>query len=191
MTPFSTREPDWSHWRTKSDAPLWCAVCLACNIDPEQFIVKGQRLPSPLGLYSTPAAVLLDLARSCIATGGLLRPIEVNGIDIDSSKVSLANFVTWLDSIKHPLPAEFPWVPEAPDFTNLVWPWGRHSTGALRKLAEVANKLWKDYDPDDPSSAPTNRQVIEWLTGQGVAKRTAEVMATILRPEDLPMGPRK
>lgn len=71
------------------------------------------------------------------------------------------------------------------------WPWGDHETELLKKLADAASKFWVLYDPDDHTTAPTNQQVIDWLMEQGVAKRTAAVMATILRADGLPTGPRK
>lgn len=71
------------------------------------------------------------------------------------------------------------------------WPWGNHETELLRKLALAADRFWKLYDPNDPTTAPTSKQVIEWLKQQGVADRTAEIMAQILRADGLPSGRRK
>jgi hypothetical protein len=71
------------------------------------------------------------------------------------------------------------------------WPWGTHETVLLRKLRAAAERFWVNYDPGDATTAPTNAQVIAWLKSQGVAERTAEVMATILRIDGLPTGPRK
>lgn len=76
------------------------------------------------------------------------------------------------------------------------WPWGNHETDLLRKLAEAA-ELWKpvsqggNYDPDDNTTAPTNEMVKERLLKAGVAVRVCEVMAQILRADDLPKGPRR
>ena len=72
------------------------------------------------------------------------------------------------------------------------WPWGSHETDLLKKLAAAANKFWKLYDPNDPTSAPTNKQVTDWLKEEHeVAARVAEIMAQILRADGLPSGPRK
>jgi len=71
------------------------------------------------------------------------------------------------------------------------WPWGDYETKLLGKLADASIKFWKLYDPGDNSTAPTNQQVVEWLKQQDVAERTAEVIATILRADGLPTGPRK
>ncbi|MBS0464768.1 MAG: hypothetical protein JSS03_07235 [Proteobacteria bacterium] len=71
------------------------------------------------------------------------------------------------------------------------WPWGDYETDLLRKLADAARRFWTLYDPADPTTAPTNKDVAEWLQAQGVAERNAQVMATILRADDLPTGPRK
>lgn len=70
------------------------------------------------------------------------------------------------------------------------WPWGVYTTQLLDVLAKAANKWWVNYDPSDNTTAPTNDQVAEWLMGQGVGKVMAEKIATILRADGLPNGPR-
>lgn len=68
---------------------------------------------------------------------------------------------------------------------------GRHRTQALTVLCEAAHKFWNLYDPTDRTTAPTNDQIVDWLiTERQVSVRTAQVMATILRPDDLPTGRR-
>lgn len=72
-----------------------------------------------------------------------------------------------------------------------LYPWGGHNTRLLMKLSDVATALWSRYDPLDPSTAPTNEQVRDWLIERKVPKRTAETMASILRADGLRMGRRK
>jgi hypothetical protein len=79
----------------------------------------------------------------------------------------------------------------APGAVASQWPWGAHETDLLRHLAAAGKKFWQDYDPDNHTKAPTNDQVIKWLVRQGVSSRNAEVMATILRANGVPPGPRK
>lgn len=71
------------------------------------------------------------------------------------------------------------------------WPWGSHDTALLRQLEAAAERFWVLYDPDDPSTAPTNEQVTNWLVEREVAVRVAEVIAQMLRADDLPLGRRK
>lgn len=102
---------------------------------------------------------------------------------------------------KFALPEEFPHpnaaggYPVAPEGLQVgggtKWPWGDHETELLRKLDAAANRFWRLYDASDSTTAPTNQQVTDWLKTEGVAKRTAEAMATILRADGLPPGPRK
>lgn len=184
-------KPDWAAWKTKTHALLWEAAALACDIDPRHIELEGRRLIASLYGYPEPMKELLAMAKSAVAAGGMLRLREIPSTNFERAEVSLVNFATWLIQIRYPVPAEFPWAPETPDFTQLHWPWGRHSTSLLRKLAEAADRFWKNYDPDDPSTAPTNEQVTSWLIEQGVAKRNAELMATLLRADGLPTGPRK
>lgn len=75
--------------------------------------------------------------------------------------------------------------------TSSAWPWGTHETELLRHLAAAADRWWKNFDPSDNTTAPTNAEVSNWLLSRGVGQRTAEVMATILRVDGLPTGPRK
>jgi hypothetical protein len=71
------------------------------------------------------------------------------------------------------------------------WPWGSYETKSLDALAAAAARFWANYDPSDPTTAVTNAAVVEWLAREhGVANRTAGVMATILRADGLPTGPR-
>jgi len=71
------------------------------------------------------------------------------------------------------------------------WPWGTYETKYLRELAAAAQCWWVNFDPDDNTTAPTNEQVSNWLQARGtVGKSLADKMATILRADGLPTGPR-
>ena len=71
------------------------------------------------------------------------------------------------------------------------WPWGDHETELLQHLEAAAVRFWKNYDPDDKSTAPTNEAIWDWLEERGVTKNMRKAIATILRPPDVPTGPRK
>jgi hypothetical protein len=76
------------------------------------------------------------------------------------------------------------------------WPWGDHDTELLQHLAKAANKWWVHYDASDITTATRSKEVEEWLraqttsNGKPIAKRTAEIMAQILRPDGLRTGPK-
>lgn len=72
------------------------------------------------------------------------------------------------------------------------WPWGDHHTEALGHLEAAAKRFWVNYDPTDNTTAPTNQDVSEWLRSErGLSRTMADAMASILRPDGLPTGPRK
>lgn len=71
-----------------------------------------------------------------------------------------------------------------------AWPWGDHQTKLLGHLAEAARRWWVNVDAADNTTAPTNQQVSDWLKKRGVGKAMADKMATILRADELPAGPR-
>lgn len=190
--PWALRRPAWNDWNTKNSARLWQAVALACDLDPNNFIKLG--IPQLDRFFTHPPQQFEDLlmqAKSNIGNGGILKLTSKCAEGLEESEVDLSNFTTWLNFIGHQVPAEYPWQVEALPLRDMNWPWGRHETKLLRILAAAAVELWTRYDPSDPTTAPTNQQVIDWLKGQKVAERTAEVMATILRADGLPTGPRK
>lgn len=72
------------------------------------------------------------------------------------------------------------------------WPWGSHHTEALGHLKAAAQRWWKLYDPTEADTAPTNKQVSEWLQEErGLSQKMAYAIASILRVDGLPTGPRK
>ena len=71
------------------------------------------------------------------------------------------------------------------------WPWGEHHTEALGHLTAAAQRFWVNHDPADPSTAPKNSEVSDWLqTERKVSRNLANAMASILRMDGLPTGPR-
>jgi hypothetical protein len=70
------------------------------------------------------------------------------------------------------------------------WPWGSHHTELLGQLEAAAQRFWVNFDPADNTTAPTNEVVAAWLVERGVSRRTADTMASILRADGLPTGPR-
>ena len=72
------------------------------------------------------------------------------------------------------------------------WPWGSHHTAYLGHLEAAARKWWNLYDPSDPTTAPTNEIVSDWLQSERkLSKEKAKAIASMLRPDGLPTGPRK
>lgn len=72
------------------------------------------------------------------------------------------------------------------------WPWGDHHTELLGHLEAAARRYWLNYDPSDTGTAPTNAMVSEWLQRERKVSRTmADSIASMLRADGLPTGPRK
>jgi hypothetical protein len=72
------------------------------------------------------------------------------------------------------------------------WPWGAHHTELLGHLDAAARRYWLNYDPSDTGTASTNVTVSEWLQKERKVSRTmADAIASMLRADGLPTGPRK
>ena len=72
------------------------------------------------------------------------------------------------------------------------WPWGDHHTELLGHLEATACRYWKNYDSKDATTAPINKDVAEWLvTERKLSQKMADSIASILRQDGLPTGPRK
>ena len=184
--------PDWSQWKSVKSTLLWKAVALLCDIAPNRL--KSSFYPDKLDTFFNKATpkftAILKRAENHVGTD-LFKASFFNEDCPQDSEVELSVFTTWAKFAGYQFPIGYPWLPKETPHKNLDWPWGRHETDLLRNLAAAANRFWKLYDPADPSTAPTNKKVANWLKEQGVAHRNAEVMASILRPDELAPGPRK
>lgn len=182
---------DWSYWANLATVHYRDACILSLGFDPRS--IKGNALPRDLDATIK--------RRAAIADSNLGHGLPPHCTDADryydrhpGTGVRLAEFRAWGEA----LPAPFTFPGELPKATMLEplapasrWPWGDHETDLLQKLASAADRFWKRYDPTDATTAPTNDAVAAWLKEQGVADRNAQVMATILRADNLPTGPRK
>ncbi len=128
--------------------------------------------------------------------------------DITEPHVSGSNFATWLQAQgMEPSPLVREWIegqgvgsapvleavaPESPEATVGAWPWGSHHTAALGHLEAAARRFWVNHDPADFSTAPKNTEVSDWLQRErNVTANMANAIASILRMDGLPTGPRK
>ena len=79
------------------------------------------------------------------------------------------------------------------------WPWGNHHTELLGHLEAAAREFWTGYNPENAkATAPKSETVIDWLEARNVpgqkkkvSNQMAKAIASMLRPDDLPTGPRK
>lgn len=72
------------------------------------------------------------------------------------------------------------------------WPWGDYHTQLLGHLEAAAQRFWVEYDPADFTTANTNATVSGWLQSERkVSKMMADAIASILRADGLPTGPRR
>jgi hypothetical protein len=147
-----------------------------------------------LGYDAKLAAKMLGSAMHSGAVGYSSQPIQTSGNSVAiitdeppsaSSLVSHENILALIESRRNPQRRDA--VLPAPT----LWPWGDYDTKLLRELAAAAERFWKNYDPADPGTAPTSEQVEKWLVDRKVPKRTAQIMAKILRADGLRPGPRK
>ena len=82
--------------------------------------------------------------------------------------------------------------PAAAGDSVLRWPWGNHHTEALGHLEAAGLRFWQWFDPTDPTTAPTNETVAEWLISEhGLTKDRARSIASLLRADGLPHGLRR
>lgn len=210
---------DLSHWNLVDTFSLNEASCLAAGVEPAGRIANDDvarvEVISEAMNKAAFSAIRSALGRIDIGTEEPINPLELESIELRKRiawcrKHSDATISDW--SIpddptfdRNELARWFAardFMP-AYSFTRATlpeamqaklrgrWPWGNHETLLLQKFSTMMEEWWSDYDPLVPSSAPTNEEVTNWLVGQGIAKRVAEVMAQMARPEHIPPGPRK
>lgn len=177
--------PDWSMWSQMPTTTLREAVLLSLDIGPASDV------KTPI---AAPRLVREFQVRMRVAEAHLLRgaPFCLSGSATknESTIVELGRFGAWSEELGWSLPPQFPVSHPRQDLGTAVWPWGTHDTKLLSQLAAAANRFWKNFDPSDITTAPSNEDVSSWLRERGVPSRVADVMAQILRADGLPTGRR-
>lgn len=180
------RKPNWRKWGEMVEAEVDEAVALSCDIAPEAIRVPVEDGPHLDELLRRIAVVNNHIGASRL-------PIYQRAIEGKlATVVRLSEFYAWAKTLGWPVPSGFRKAqatgkPSGP--VKASWPWGAHETKLLRDLAAAAERFWaKGYDPE---KAPTNEKVVEWLEGRGVSERNAKAIATILRADNIPHGPRR
>lgn len=196
---------DWEKWRTMPRIVLWEAAALSCGQPPEAA-KKHLNLNEIDGEIANPLRVTwaslfndrIEMLRRNTSKGNALYILGAhcypnsNHLEIDT-----VQFATFARNHAWEVPAELLALASAPTIaaratTSGQWPWGTHNTRLLTVLQQAAEKWWVNYDPTDPTSAPTNEVVVTWIVTKNLASENlAKAMATILRADGLQTGPRK
>ena len=171
-------KPDWAKWGSFVEATWLEAVALTCDIAPEH---AADASSMPTEYYRR---------RDIAANQGGAKRFEVFSRGKRIGLVDLDEFGKWAIGVGWSLPDEFPIEQDGADEgSDSVgpWPWGAYETPLLKELAEAVRHFWTDYKPE---AAPTRSQVVDWLEKRGCTERAAKAIAQIVRPPDLPDGPR-
>lgn len=179
-------------WGEVEDVSILSAALLTLGINPsapdEEMQISGE--PVSFEVLPDDLQPRLEVLRSAVRAGSLetivLEYDQFERIDACKTYVRTSDFANWCDGkgIPHNLPLRPTPQPQS------KWPWGNHETKLLTDFAAAADRFWKNYDPTDMTTAPRNKDVQTWLKGRGVSDRMAEIMATILRADGIPRGPR-
>ncbi|WP_241624708.1 hypothetical protein [Rosenbergiella epipactidis] len=73
-----------------------------------------------------------------------------------------------------------------PVTTNIpLLPKYEHKSEGLEFVQDAIKELWSTYDPEDPQTAPTKNEVIDYLKSKGATSNMADAVNLILRPTHL------
>ena len=188
------RKPDWEWWGNVDEVTVIEAVALSMDVDPNKLHYR--KPPGTMGVVEVRDESPEFDKRFSLAIRNL-KVLEARGrYDVDefeNCSVKLVKFTAVALSWNWKIPPEMAALaePDKRDAKILEWPWGSRETKLLGHLAEAAKELWSRYDPTDATTAPTNIQVQDFLINRKVSKRVAQVMAQILRADELPSGNHK
>lgn len=176
---------------------------------PEPVRTADQRMFGTPG-YNKMMALCRQIEEDC-KTGALPHVVRSTKLDGTDYMVSAHDFAAWLAlqgeepsvhtrawfKVQNVVGAESPAPGASAEKTPAepapdAWPWGGHHTESLGHLKAAALRFWVLYDPADATTAPTNSEVSKWLQDtRGVSQTRADAIASMLRPDDLPTGPRR
>lgn len=199
--------PDLTHWKTVMEFTVEQAALLIAGIDPfEHSLVSTRNLNHPrwkqahgvsLGLISAIRQGTLPTI-VCYGEGwdGSSTRMKHNDrdfeISIHETLIARGSLINWIDAEKVPVVGRKP-TPETIEAETISsaeddvphLPFGGHESDGLRYVQEAIEQFWSTYDPDDPSTAPTKPEVVEYLQQQGATKNLANAADRVCRPSGL------
>lgn len=188
---------DWTHWHHVLKCELWHAAILTVRLDPRAFALRPD---DHLVVMLSPGSVTADTMNAINSHIGIAISHIGDGFASHNNwfeptpshrkrtKIALPDFGRWAAPIWPDLHPDFPRYEQAPMLVATPgWPWGTFETPLLKELAAAVQHFWTNYKPE---SAPTKDQVVDWLVKRGRTLNEATAIAKIIRPPDLPDGPR-
>ncbi|MEB0149948.1 hypothetical protein [Pseudomonas sp. CCC2.2] len=109
---------------------------------------------------------------------------------IASEKVSITKPQRPTPAVPKLSPALTPTIIEA-NPAPLKLPYYGHTSEGLEFVDDAIKQMWSTYDEDDPSTSPTQEDVIKYLREKGAGVNMAEAVNLVLRPANLRRGGRK
>jgi hypothetical protein len=191
--------PYWPKWMCLRayHVPLWEAVLLSCNMDPDGYDNWRENAVDPTDRYGFEKVDLrMDISTRVLdqASFDVLRVPQRDGGE--TILVRLGMYAKWAKEemekqskeVWGKLPDEFERLAVRPEPT---WPWGPYTNRKLNALADAVKKFWKDYKKDAPRPKDHGmRDVVKYLTGKDPeAAPTAvatETAPTAVAPETVP-----
>jgi hypothetical protein len=196
------REPVWDMWLRRPRVTGQQAIALACGIDPGALDREMERLSN-------------GHTRSVLDQSPVFEWLSQYQNALDSFDPAFGDGLTAPRKMSHlvPLDAFARWAVDTADaisgwtvpdrlrsFASDVgrapisagaakWPWGDYETKYLAHLKAAVVEFWAKWD-GQAASAPKNEVVIAWLKSRDISDRIAAAMATILRSDRVPDGPR-
>lgn len=193
---------DLSHWDFVEEFGVHQASALIAGIDPADIGI-GENWKSMMPIHQRMEncwqSALRRSSKSQLSTALLSVGMEKDtggeqsAVEFGEEKFSRKELSRWLSAIG--VQSAYPFDLEkkaAIEGVNSRWPWGNHHTELLGHLDAAARKFWVHYDPKNAKrTAPKSDEVKDWLiTQHKVTANMASAIATMLRPDDLPTGPR-
>ena len=68
----------------------------------------------------------------------------------------------------------------------LSLPYYGHKSDGLDYVDDAIKQFWATFDESDPNTAPTRKEIVNYLKSKGATQNMAEAVNLILRPRDLP-----
>ena len=202
MGHFKYQKCKFSKWAKFDSLPIEQACFVLMDIEPPPLeylrFQQSEFSPNHAPTWEEPNGYQ-DLLRS-LKVSVLNKSVAVNRMieyPHDTIHVTWVELVRWAGSKGYDIPSDLSEIVTSLSRTNSEgaapsWPWGQHTTTLLGHLDLAARKFWVNYDPTDATTAPTNTKVAEWLVTEGrLSQKAADSIASILRADDLPTGPRK
>jgi hypothetical protein len=158
-----SRVPNWGKWLNVPSVKVWQAVALSLNIEPGKVQHSSESWMAGRMVFAEGQefADRLDVTTANLMCNGKLKPMPIVMGEPGSCLVSLADFVSFAESVKWPVPPELKQL--SATSSMIIWEGFDPDSATYPPELDIAFQAWRAATTRPSKGKTAKEQLKDWL----------------------------